>query len=88
MKQLRLLSLASLGLAVATAIAPSAMAQGRNSRVVVCRDGTRFDSDNASVCNRRNGVDGRATEVARRNERTSDGRWDDRRDRREGRRRR
>ena len=80
MKQLRLLSLASLGLAFATTVAPSAMAQGRNSRVVVCRDGTRFDADNASVCNRHNGVDGRATEVARRNQRTSDGRWDNRRD--------
>jgi hypothetical protein len=85
MKQLRLLSLASLGLAFATTVAPSAMAQGRNSRVIVCRDGTRFESDNASVCNRHNGVDGRATQIARRNERTSDGRWDDRRDRRDDR---
>jgi hypothetical protein len=92
MKQLRLLSLASLGIALATMVAPNAEAQGRNSRVVVCRDGTRFDSDNASVCNRHNGVDGRATEIARRDDRVTDrrdrrdGRWDDRRDRRDDRR--
>jgi hypothetical protein len=86
MKQLRLLSLASLGLAFATIAAPNVQAQSRNSRVIVCRDGTRFDSDNASVCNRHNGVDGRATENARRYDRTSDGRWDDRRDDRRDRR--
>ena len=76
MKQLRSLSLASLGLALAAVVAPSAQAQG-NSRVIVCRDGSRFESTNASVCSRHNGVDGRATQIARRNDR-----WDDRRDRR------
>jgi hypothetical protein len=80
MKQLRALSVASLGLALAAVVAPSAQAQ-RNSRVIVCRDGSRFDSTNASVCSRHNGVDGRATEVARRNDR-----WDDRRDQRDDRR--
>jgi hypothetical protein len=83
MKQLRLLSLASLGLALATTVSSTAGAQGRNNtRVIVCRDGTRFDSDNASVCNRHNGVDGRATQIARRN---ANDRWDDRRDRRDDR---
>lgn len=86
MKQLRLLSLASLGLAFATTVAPSAMAQGRNSRVIVCRDGSRFESDNASVCNRHNGVDGRGTQIARRNDRDRDDRWDDRWDDRRDRR--
>jgi hypothetical protein len=76
MKQLRSLSLASLGLALAATVAPSAQAQG-NSRVIVCRDGSRFESTNASVCNRHNGVDGRATQIARRSDRV-----DDRRDRR------
>jgi len=82
MKQLRLLSLASLGLAAAVVVAPSAQAQGRARDVVVCRDGTRFDSDNGAVCNRHSGVDGRATENARRDVRDSrrDAR-DDRRDR-------
>jgi len=76
MKQLRSLSLASLGLALVATIAPSAQAQG-NSRIIVCRDGSRFESTNASVCSRHRGVDGQATQIARRNDR-----WDDRRDRR------
>ncbi len=87
MHQLRLLSLASLGIALATIVAPRAGAQG-NTRVIVCRDGTRINSNNASVCTMHRGVDGRATEDARRAEadRVANGRWDDRRDRRDDRR--
>ena len=75
-----LLSLATLGLSAATIAAPSAQAQS-NSRLIVCRDGSRFESTNASVCARHRGVDGRATAEARRNDR-----WDDRRDARDDRR--
>jgi hypothetical protein len=77
-----LLSLATLGLSAATIAAPSAQAQS-NSRLIVCRDGSRFESTNASVCARHRGVDGRATAEARRNDRD---RWDDRRDARDDRR--
>ena len=82
-----LLSFATLGLSVATLAAPSAQAQYQ-SRTIVCRDGSRFDSNNASVCARHRGVDGRATQEARRieNERSANGRWDDRRDNRDDRR--
>ena len=81
-----LLSFAALGLTVATLAAPSAQAQYQ-SRTIVCRDGSRFDSNNASVCARHRGVDGRATQEARRieNERSANGRWDDRRDNRDDR---
>src|SRR5688500_14413364 len=77
-----LLSLATLGLSAVTIAAPSAQAQN-HSRLIVCRDGSRFESTNASVCARHRGVDGRATAEARRieNERIANGRWDDRRDR-------
>ena len=75
-----LLSLATLGLSAATIAVPSAQAQS-NSRLIVCRDGSRFESTNASVCARHRGVDGRATAEARRNDR-----WDDRRDARDDRR--
>ena len=77
-----LLSLATLGLSAVTIAAPSAQAQN-NSRLIVCRDGSRFESTNASVCARHRGVDGRATAEARRieNERIANGRWDNRRDR-------
>ena len=77
-----LLSLATLGLSAVTIAAPRAQAQN-HSRLIVCRDGSRFESTNASVCNRHRGVDGRATAEARRieNERIANGRWDDRRDR-------
>ena len=76
-----LLSLATLGLSAVTIAAPSAQAQS-NSRLIVCRDGSRFESTNASVCARHRGVDGPATAAARRieNERIANGRWDDRRD--------
>src|SRR3954468_24951266 len=83
MHKLRLLSLAPLGLALATMFASTAEAQ-RRTQVVICRDGSRFDTDNASVCNRHRGVDGRATENARRYEADrvangrGNGRWDDR----------
>jgi hypothetical protein len=82
-----LLSLATLGLSVATVAAPSAQAQYQ-SRTIICRDGSRFDSNNASVCARHRGVDGRATQDARRieNERSASGRWDNRRDNRDDRR--
>jgi hypothetical protein len=77
-----LLSLATLGLSAATIAAPSVQAQN-HARLIVCRDGSRFESTNASVCARHRGVDGRATAEARRleNERIANGRWDDRRDR-------
>jgi hypothetical protein len=82
-----LLSLTTLGLSVATLAAPSAQAQVLHSRIIVCRDGSRFDSPNASVCAHHRGVDGRATQEARRleNERVANGR-DERRDNRDDRR--
>ena len=86
MQMRRILSLAPLGLAFATVVASSAEAQ-RRTQVVICRDGSRFDTDNASVCNRHRGVDGRATEDARRyeadrvaNRGRGNGRWDNGRD--------
>jgi hypothetical protein len=86
MQMRRILSLAPLGLAFATMLASSAEAQ-RRTQVVICRDGSRFDTDNASVCNRHRGVDGRATEDARRyeadrvaNRGRGNGRWDNGRD--------
>ena len=83
-----LLSLSALGLSVATLAAPSAQAQVLHSRIIVCRDGTRFDSTNASVCARHRGVDGRATQEARRieSERVANQRSNDRDDRRDDRR--
>ena len=87
-----LLSLSALGLSLAAVAAPSAQAQVVRSRIIVCRDGSRYDSPNASVCARHRGVDGRATQearrlederIARRNER--DDRRDARDDRRDGR---
>ena len=82
-----LLSLATLGLSAVTISAPSVQAQN-HARLIVCRDGSRFESTNASVCARHRGVDGRATAEARRleNERIANGRWDDRRDDRDDRR--
>jgi hypothetical protein len=80
-----LLSLATLGLSAVTIAAPSAQAQA-HSRLIICRDGSRFESTNASVCARHRGVDGRATAEARRieNERVAN-RRDGRDDRRDGR---
>jgi len=83
-----LFSLASLTLTFATVGAPSANAQLVHRTTIVCRDGSRFDSNNASVCSNHRGVDGRATQEARRieNDRAANGRWDDRRDGRDDRR--
>lgn len=82
-----LLSLATLGISAVTIAASSAQAQSQ-SRLIVCRDGSRFESTNASVCARHRGVDGRATQEARRleDERVANGRWDNRRDGRDDRR--
>jgi hypothetical protein len=82
-----LLSLTTLGLSIATMAAPSAQAQAQARRdVVVCRDGQRFFSTDIRVCDRHRGVDARATEIARRNDNSANGRWDDRRDGRDDRR--
>jgi hypothetical protein len=89
MESRRLLPLLSLGLVVATLSASSAEAQ--RGAIIVCNDGTRVVSNNARDCNRHRGVDGRATESARRHEADRvagagrgngrrDDRWDDRRD--------
>ena len=80
-----LLSLTTLGLSIATMAAPSAQAQARRD-VIVCRDGSRFFSTDIRVCDRHRGVDARATDVARRNDNSNDGRWDDRRGNRDDRR--
>jgi hypothetical protein len=77
-----LFSLATLSLTFATLAAPSADAQLVRSGLIICRDGTRFDSNDIRVCDRHRGVDSRATEIARR----SDDARDDRRDNRDGRR--
>jgi len=81
-----LFSLATLSLTFATIAAPSADAQARTqsrSTVIVCRDGSRFDSTDIRVCDRHRGVDTRATDIARRND---NDRWDNRRDGRDDRR--
>ncbi|MDB4883616.1 MAG: hypothetical protein JWL95_2382 [Gemmatimonadetes bacterium] len=70
MRSHRLISLASLGFAVATVatvVASPAGAQSR-SQVTVCRDGTQVASDDTRSCNRHRGVDDRATSDARRAE--------------------
>jgi hypothetical protein len=74
-----LFSLATLSLTFATVAAPSADAQLVRRGLIVCRDGTRFDSNDIRVCDGHRGVDSRATEIARRN-------GDDRRDARDDRR--
>jgi hypothetical protein len=82
-----LFSLASLTLTFATVAAPSANAQVVRRTMIVCRDGSRFDSTDIRVCDRHRGVDARATDIARRNEAdrrddrrdNRDDRWDDRR---------
>jgi hypothetical protein len=81
-----LFSLATLSLTLSTIAAPSAGAQARTqsrNTVIVCRDGSRFDSTDIRVCDRHRGVDARATDVARRND---NDRWDNRRDGRDDRR--
>lgn len=86
MNSRRVLSLASLGLVFATVPIADAEAQ-RHARVIVCRDGTRISSNNASDCGHHRGVDGRATEEARRHEaeHIADSRRRDRRERRDDR---
>ena len=81
-----LFSLATLSLTFATLAAPSADAQLVRSGLIICRDGSRFDSNDIRVCDRHSGVDSRATESARRNNDARDDRrgnrddrWDDRR---------
>jgi hypothetical protein len=82
-----LFSLASLTLTFATVATPSANAQVVRRTMIVCRDGSRFDSTDIRVCDRHRGVDARATDIARRNEAdrrddrrdNRDDRWDDRR---------
>ncbi|MFL5616805.1 MAG: hypothetical protein ACJ79A_00260 [Gemmatimonadaceae bacterium] len=81
-----LFSLTTLSLTFATIAAPSADAQVRpqsRNAIIVCRDGTRFDSNDISVCDHHRGVDARATDVARRND---NDRWNNRRDNRDDRR--
>src|SRR5215218_5037294 len=82
-----LLSLTTLGLTLATLTATSAEAQVRRA-VIVCRDGSRFNSTDIRVCDGHRGVDARATDDARgyENGRTANGGWDDRRDNRDDRR--
>jgi hypothetical protein len=90
-----LFSLTTLGVTLATLTASSAEAQVRRGVVVsrdviVCRDGSRFNSTDIRVCDGHRGVDARATDDARgyENGRTANGGWDNRRgngdDRREG----
>ena len=80
-----LLSLTTLGLTLATLTASSAEAQLRRGgvarrEVIVCRDGSRFNSADIRVCDGHRGVDARATDIARGNDNGRDnGRWDDRR---------
>jgi hypothetical protein len=61
------LSLIPLGLALTTVAASRADAQNRRL-VTVCRDGTRTYSNDRGACEGRGGVDGRATDTARRYE--------------------
>ena len=79
-----LFSLATLSLTFATFAAPSAGAQLVRRGLIVCRDGTRFDSNDIRVCDRHRGVYSRATDIARGNDDRRDAR-DDRRDNRDDR---
>jgi hypothetical protein len=74
-------SLVPLGLALTTLVPSRAEAQ-RRQQVIVCRDGTRSYSDDVRACARHRGLDVRATEEARRydNDRSANGRSDNRRD--------
>jgi hypothetical protein len=80
-----LFSLATLSLTFATLAAPNVDAQVVRRGLIVCRDGSRFDSNDIRMCDRHRGVDSRATEIARRGDvrhdrrdDRRDGRWDDR----------
>jgi hypothetical protein len=61
------LSIGTVGLALATAFAPRAEAQSRNP-VTVCRNGSRIGSEDSRVCDRNGGVDLKATAIARHDE--------------------
>lgn len=80
-----LFSLTTLGVTLATLAAPSAEAQLRRDGamrrdVIVCRDGTRFNSTDIRVCDGHRGVDARATDIARANDNgRNNGTWDNRR---------
>jgi len=59
------LSIGTVGLALATAFAPRAEAQARNP-VSVCRNGTRVNSEESNACERNGGMDLQKTAIARR----------------------
>jgi hypothetical protein len=61
------LSIGTVGLALATAFAPRAEAQSRNP-VTVCKNGTRMNSEDSHVCDRSGGIDLRASAIARHDE--------------------
>jgi hypothetical protein len=61
------LSLGTVGLALATSFAPRAEAQARNP-VTMCKNGTRVNSEDSHACDRNGGVDLRATAIARHDE--------------------
>jgi hypothetical protein len=58
------LSIGTMGLALATAFAPRAEAQGRTP-ITVCRNGARINSEDSHVCDRNGGIDLRASAIAR-----------------------
>jgi len=59
------LSIGTVGLALATAFAPRAEAQAR-SPISVCRNGTRVNSEESNACERNGGMDLQKTAIARR----------------------
>jgi hypothetical protein len=61
------LSIGTVGLALATAFAPRAEAQTANP-VTVCKNGTRMASNDSKACEGRGGVDLRNTAIARHDE--------------------
>ena len=58
------LSIGTMGLALATAFAPRAEAQARTP-ITVCRNGARINSEDSHVCDRNGGIDLRASAIAR-----------------------
>jgi hypothetical protein len=59
------LSIGTMGLALATAFAPRAEAQARNP-ITVCRNGARINSEDSHACDRSGGMDLQKTAIARR----------------------
>lgn len=59
------LSIGTVGLALATAFAPRAEAQARNP-ITVCRNGARINSEDSHACDRSGGMDLQKTAIARR----------------------